>query len=340
MFAADATSNHVTLLAHSDAAERSWLLVHTNRGPHLVCAWYRPPEPGELNSIVSFQGEWADHRTLAIGGVAVGDLNVHNRAWLHYHSSHDSREGTALETACHELGLKQIVSEPTREAHLLDLVLTDIPDAKATVLPRIADHELVQTVTRFTVPEQQTVEREVWQFAKADWERLRDSLSESDWSFIDADATDEAAAQLTGDILRMAQECIPRRKLCDKKSTHPWLTDNVVELVRAKNAAVGTEFEREAAEACSAGILQEHEAYVKRTKSELSELPRGSKAWWSKSRELCDQRGKCCSIPALRDNDGNWVLDSAGKTELRVDLLLEVRFDRLRAESIQRNRAI
>ncbi len=97
---------------------------------------------------------------MAIGGSVVGDLNVHNKSWLH-HSSRDSKEGKALEAACHELGLRQIVSEPTRETNLLDLVMTDIPNAKATVLPRISDHSLVETVMQFKVPEEHVTEREV-----------------------------------------------------------------------------------------------------------------------------------------------------------------------------------
>ena len=215
VFVVTNSSNHVTLLAHSDAAERSWLLVHTNRGPHLVSAWYRPPEPGEIDTIASFQSEWATHRTMAIGGSIVGDLNVHNKSWLH-HSSRDSKEGKALEAACHELGLRQIVSEPTRETNLLDLVMTDIPNAKATVLPRISDHSLVETVMQFKVPEEHVTEREVWQFAKADWDKLRDSVGEEDWSWIQAMDASDAAERLTRDILSKAQDCIPKRRIREK----------------------------------------------------------------------------------------------------------------------------
>ncbi len=96
---------------------------------------------------------------------------------------------------------------------------------------------------QFKVPEQQVIEREVWQFAKADWDRLRDTLSEQDWSYIETEDTNAAAARLTNEILGIAQERIPKRTLRDKKSTHPWLTDRVIELVQAKQEAVGTDAE-------------------------------------------------------------------------------------------------
>ena len=79
---------------------------------------------------------------MSIGSITLGDLNVHNKRWLH-HSSHDSAEGKAMRDACDDLGLQQKVRQPTREGHLLDLVLTDVPGVVARILPAIADHKLV-----------------------------------------------------------------------------------------------------------------------------------------------------------------------------------------------------
>ena len=111
-----------------------------------------------------------------MGTIVVGHLNVHNERWLR-HSSSNSAEGTAIKTACDEVGLKQIVRAPTREQHFLDLVLINIPGATATVLPAIADHKLVTAELTFKVPEQTTITRMVWEFAKADWYKMRDMLS-------------------------------------------------------------------------------------------------------------------------------------------------------------------
>jgi hypothetical protein len=242
-------------------------------------------------------------------------MNVHNVSWLKY-SSHESSEGKLLQATCQELGLKQLVKEPTREGNLLDLALSDVPGATAIVSPSIADHNIVETSLKFKVPEHHEVKREVWQFAKADWDRLRDELAETPWSRMESMGADEAAEMLTSEVLRLSEACIPKRKITEKKSTHPWLTDKVEQLVREKVSAAGTDAGQAAAEACSAGIREEHEAYVQNTRKELAALPRGSKAWWSKSRELSDQRGKCSSIPALRNGSGGWVLDASGKAEL------------------------
>ena len=86
-----------------------------------------------------------------------------------------------MKAACDKVGLKQIVRAPTREEHLLDPVLTNIPGATATVLPAIADHKLVTAELTFKVPEQTTITRMVWEFAKADWDKMRDLLSSHSW---------------------------------------------------------------------------------------------------------------------------------------------------------------
>ena len=67
---------------------------------------------------------------------------------------------------------------------------------------------------------------------------------------------DEAAATWTKLVLAAAEKFIPRRWRRQQKSTHPWVNDTVVELVRQKNMAVGTERARAAARECSEGLKE------------------------------------------------------------------------------------
>ena len=69
-----------------------------------------------------------------------------------------------MRDACDDLGLQQKVRQPTREGHLLDLVLT-----VARILPAIADHKLVMAEVNFKVPEHVIVARTVWLYHQADW---------------------------------------------------------------------------------------------------------------------------------------------------------------------------
>ena len=51
---------------------------------------------------------------------------------------------------------------------------------------------------------------------------------------------------------------------------------------------------------CSIGLAAEREQHVMKLNASLREMPCGSKAWWTKSRELFRMKGKCDGIPALK----------------------------------------
>ena len=59
--------------------------------------------------------------------------------------------------------------------------------------------------------------------------------------------------------------------------------------------------------------------HVARERMKLQDMPKGAKAWWSKSRRLMQKKGLVSSIPALKDPDDNWVLRAEDKADLFVD---------------------
>ena len=162
----------------------------------------------------------------------------------------------------------------------MDVVLTNIPGTRATVSPAIADHRLVTAELAFKVPEQTTLTRTVLQFAKADWEMMRDMLSTQPWEdMLEMNASD-AADFLGKTIQESAEHCFPRRELRERKSTHPWLTAETDILVKEKNDAEGTPLEREAAEKCSAGILAGFLEYTRKCAKRL-------RGWFPSGNALC-----------------------------------------------------
>ena len=57
VFALERLARRVTLLENSQVAERSWVTIHSDHGPYVIGCWYRPPAPGEVDSIRSFTEE-------------------------------------------------------------------------------------------------------------------------------------------------------------------------------------------------------------------------------------------------------------------------------------------
>ena len=87
----------------------------------------------------------------------VGDLNVHSKRWLKF-STGERPEGTALQELCADFGLTERVKKPTRKENLLDLVLTNLEDAKCRVEAKVANHNLVVACFGLPVPREELME--------------------------------------------------------------------------------------------------------------------------------------------------------------------------------------
>ena len=312
VYARSAIANHVTLISISGESERLWLQMHTNNGPYLLCAWYRPPVQGEVDSITSFDAELDQLRGNVLGTLLVGDLNLHLKRWL-VHSANNTKEGELMRDICLKTGLRQMVREPTRGDHLLDLVVTDIESTSVFITSQIADHCVITARLNLSIPRTASHSRTVWSFNKANWEGMNEELRAVDFSSCIGSPAAHSATEL---ILEVAMKYIPQRQLRTTKRSHPWLTDDIVSLVQAKQAAAGTAAYEDSVKVCSAAILKEYNTYCLKARRMLVEARRGSKPWWSLSRELLLQQARVESIPALKSSDGYWVHESGDKAEL------------------------
>jgi hypothetical protein len=265
------------------------MMIHTDDGPYVLGCLYRPPCTGNTEGIDEIRAEIVKHKANAIGTLLIGDVNVHSKRWL-THSAGESKEASCLRAVCDDMGLKQWVSQPTRKHtsgsdHLLDLVMADI-EVVATVGGTIRDHRYVLTKMKAPVPDSVEVEREAWNYSKADWVRLKDELRQHDWTTLHSMNADEAATSITDIILRLAKECIGKRKLEERKTTHPWLTPEIMRLTAEKKKAEGTEEERAAIERCSSEISASRLKYQSKTREDFCEMAKGTKQWWTKSGEM------------------------------------------------------
>ena len=119
-------------------------------------------------------------------------------------------------------------------------------------------------------------------------------------------------------IFAVAREHIPQREIWERNSAHPWVNRRVVDLVLQKRLAEGTDKEVECRKRCSEAIMEEYGKYIQKERCSLLQLPRGGKGWWSKSKRLMQKRCAVSSIPALRGESGEWVLDPKEKADLYV----------------------
>ena len=113
-----------------------------------------------------------------------------------------------------------------------------------------------------------------------------------------------AVQQCTELILNAASKHIPQRMLQSKKSSHPWLTEDIVQLVANKRATEGTPTYEDKVNKCSAAIMESYKNYAASAKGKLLNARSGSKVWWNLSLELLSQRKTVQSILALKSESG------------------------------------
>ena len=95
-----------------------------------------------------------------------------------------TRIGSEMKMLCDFHGVAQLVKEPTRQEYLLDLAISNIAGAKASVLTYIADHKAVRIDVPIPVIKEVFTERTVWNLKTANWEGLKSDLQNVDWSIL------------------------------------------------------------------------------------------------------------------------------------------------------------
>ncbi len=323
LFARQGFENSVVHIGNSAVHERSWFIVHTDRGPVCLALWYRRPAKGETKSIEDLYEELATHGAQAIYTIIMGDMNVHEESWLR-HSDGSSEEGRELHTFSVVTGLEERVSAPTRGENLLDLVLSDLAgDLKCSVVPGVSDHNAVLGAITFGVPTAHTVEREFFDYKNAPWAQINSDLSGIDWDAaingLDADA---AADYLSATIMTVLRRRVKHKTTQVRISTHPWLNDRCRDVIDAKIRAKGSDSEAAARDDCSKVLWDEYTKYVERMKGKLHGMRSSSKKWWKLSNSLQGRGKSTHGVQALKRADGSWARTADDKAELLSETFL------------------
>ena len=287
----------------SEHAERMWFVLHMDIGPVLLGIMYRPPSPGNIETISTLATELVLFRDDMVGTILVGDFNCHNIRWLR-HSAGMTTEGKALHRFSMDHGLEQIVRDPTRGKYLLDLVLTDLGKAaSACVLPGIADHNVVLARFCFSLETFSCPPRTVWCYHSADWIGLNEYLSEVDFSFLSELNVHDGAQQFTQLLLDSAKLFIHQKDVSCEASAHPWLTDSCRAAILKKHSLVNTREYKASCIECSTILNEEFQHYVQSIKDRMKKMRRGSKEYWNLVKKLMMGSNHSFSVPTLiKDN--------------------------------------
>ncbi len=311
----------------SEFAERQWFTLLTESGPILLGNWYRPPD-GNANQITSLHDELSVLMESHASVTLLGDMNVHLMRWLKFSSPHASTaNGESLFQICKDFQLQQCVKVPTRPAsgYLLDLVLTDLKKSTSIdVQAPIADHCVVicrmDLCTQISPP----IKRRVWCYKTANWNGLRDAVCAYDFSFLHELDVNEAVPMFVAAVLRLAESYIPRKDIETNSRTHPWLTDRCRWAIDAKTRAFGSDEFQEEAERCRDVLVSEYRKYQAELRAKIASLSRGSKRWWSLSRELLCKTAPLSTVPPMKTAANQpWITAPEDKANLLANTFRE-----------------
>ena len=158
----------------------------------LIACCYRQPSSSDLTLFRLFDNLLDTNSSLS--PVICGDFNVHEASWLH--SSHTSMVGTAALDFCESRGLHQLISFPTRQSAILDLILSE-RTGTTTPLPNLDTSDNVAIFLSLAVsshfPTTTPPPRRVFHWKYVPWNKLSRYFHSINWNF--QGSTDDVTTQ-------------------------------------------------------------------------------------------------------------------------------------------------
>ena len=298
--------------------------------PLYICTFYRPPKSDfeVLEALGKSLGDLNQHKSLP-NIVLAGDFNLPDILWesssINTNRIYSSGLSYHMMDIANDNYLTQLVTEPTRDDNILDLIFTTTPDLidSVQVRPGMSDHYAVTAEINMRAKYNLQKPRSVYLYKRANWDKIKDDLHEFQHTFLASTPYDNPVndnwQNLKSAIMDSVKINIPTKSL---KTQHnlPWFNQDLKRAVRKKkrlykkakrtNDTKHWKDFKVFRKLVKIKLAEAHDNYVKDLlDTSLHEKP---KRFWSyiKSRKL-DHMG----IPTLK-KDGNLITTNEDKANL------------------------
>ena len=205
----------------------------------LIGVFYRSPNPPR-NSLSQLEYSISSIPSTSTV-VLCGDFNLPNINWATMSCTVSSSDGKKLCEVTLDHSLSQLVTEPTRQGNILDLLFTNNADHVHDVevvdgLPG-GDHDAVHFVYEVGNPVLSRAKRKVYNFKKANFDHFRDLLAMIPWDCcLSGNSIEDLWSSFKDLLFSAADQCIPKVTLRPRKSKH-WLSKTTLYMIRKKKRA-------------------------------------------------------------------------------------------------------
>ena len=207
-----------------------------------VCAYYRPDVADE-SSLKLFNASLTRASSIQNAHLIVaGDLNFPSWNWKQMKmkpSPTCPRLHNIFIDMLSDLGMEQLVEEPTRRDNTLDLVITNTPHLipRVEILPGLSDHDAVFCEINIHPHKRKQIPRLIPLYKKADWEGLKHEMEDLHTNIKNKkhSATTEELWLLFKNTLDAAVKKFIPHKHVRSKDTKPWITPALRRLIKKRD---------------------------------------------------------------------------------------------------------
>ena len=144
-----------------------------------------------------------------------------------------------------------------------------------------------------------------WHFKDANWVAIRDAIEDFDCNLLQQHSVDSSVELFVKFLQDLMQAHIPQSVKEVRKATLPWLNDRCNHAIARKHAAEGSPAYILACSECSQVLFEEKQKHMQKLKTQMEELPRSSKRWWSIMKQLLNRQGSPSFFPPMKNNNGD-----------------------------------
>ena len=205
----------------------------------LAVVFYRPPN-SNLDHLKELKKSLRHASQFNFDQIIIcGDFNLPDIDWSTGIASSSESLHNYFTKFVKDNYLWQLVHFPTRNNNILDLILTNIPDKIHNLHGYddiiSTDHKLIGFDLDLRVPKKPDIKRSVYNFKRADWSSLNNSLQNTSWDqcFVPNDV-DASLSNWCAVFLTVVNQHVPKSKTRNIHD-HPWIDKELLSLIKRKN---------------------------------------------------------------------------------------------------------